>query len=335
MQGKGKRQTILIIDDLQENLRLLTEILQSQNYKIHPIRNAYRGLMVAHQQTPDLILLDIKMPDIDGFEVCQQLKADARTRDIPVIFISALDEVFDKLRAFQAGGVDYVTKPFQEAEVLARIETHLTIRQLQQNLEEKVQLRTAALNEANQQLQAEIERRSQFQAERDRLFTVVSQQSEQVRQMTTLLIEVQQTNRQDLAQGLRAEIAGKIQIALSELRVVKQLLPNRADPMAIHLDNATSLLDRAERYINQVTTDLPQPTAQEQALADNPLIKLSEREREVLQLVGDGKSTAEIADLLSVTAASVHTYKKRIRYKLDLPDANSLIRFAVELYQTT
>lgn len=142
-------QVILIIDDEQDNLRLLVNILKNQAYAVRPIRNAYQGLMIAQQETPDLILLDIKMPEMDGYEVCRRLKSDEQTSDIPIIFLSALDEVGDKLQAFQVGGVDYVSKPFQEIELLARIETHLTLRQLQQalktaneTLEDKVQLRT-------------------------------------------------------------------------------------------------------------------------------------------------------------------------------------------------
>src|SRR5207237_3307777 len=97
---------------------------------------------------PDLILLDIVMPDLDGYEVCTRLKADDRTRDIPVIFISAVDEVLDKVKAFDSGGVDYIVKPFQPEEVLARIQTHLSLRRLQKHLEDLVRARTSELIEA-------------------------------------------------------------------------------------------------------------------------------------------------------------------------------------------
>ena len=107
-------KTILIIDDKQDNLRLLVNILKNQGIAVRPIRNAYQGLMIAQQERPDLILLDIQMPEIDGYEVCRRLKADEATRPIPVIFLSALDDTFDKVQAFQVGGVDYVAKPFVE-----------------------------------------------------------------------------------------------------------------------------------------------------------------------------------------------------------------------------
>jgi two-component system, sensor histidine kinase and response regulator len=122
---------LLIVDDTPDNLRLLSSTLTQRGYKVRSVINGAMALMGAQAACPDLIMLDIKMPDMDGYEVCQHLKADLRTRDIPVIFISALDEVVDKVKAFTSGGVDYIQKPFQVEEVLARIENQLTIRRLQ------------------------------------------------------------------------------------------------------------------------------------------------------------------------------------------------------------
>ncbi|MGE3724522.1 MAG: diguanylate cyclase [Candidatus Sericytochromatia bacterium] len=118
---------ILIVDDNPNNLRLLIAILQERGYQIRPANNGARALSTAKKQKPDLILLDINMPEMDGYEVCRQLKADPETADIPVLFISANDELHDRIHGFAVGGVDYISKPFQEAEVLARIESQLTI----------------------------------------------------------------------------------------------------------------------------------------------------------------------------------------------------------------
>lgn len=126
---------ILIIDDTPENLNLLNAMLTTQGYKVRRVTKGFVGLRGAQAAPPDLILLDVNMPQMNGYEVCQHLKTDDRTREIPVIFISALTDVLDKVRAFSVGGVDYITKPFQVEEVLARIETHLTIRKLQQQLQ--------------------------------------------------------------------------------------------------------------------------------------------------------------------------------------------------------
>ncbi len=131
------RGDIMVVDDTPENLRLLSQMLMEQGYTVRPILSGVAALCAIERIQPDLILLDIKMPEMNGFEVCERLKADPRTCDIPVIFISALDAIEDKVRAFRAGGVDYITKPFNFEEVLARIETHLALRALHQQLAKK------------------------------------------------------------------------------------------------------------------------------------------------------------------------------------------------------
>ncbi len=141
---------ILIVDDTPTNLRLLSGILVEQGYRVRLSPNGKLALMSVRAALPDLILLDINMPGLSGYEVCEQLKAGPRTRDIPIIFISALDQTGDKLKAFTLGGVDYVTKPFQVEEVLARVETHLALHTLQRQLAAA----NAELQDANAELEA-------------------------------------------------------------------------------------------------------------------------------------------------------------------------------------
>jgi sigma-B regulation protein RsbU (phosphoserine phosphatase) len=126
---------ILIVDDEIPNLQLLSELLGRVGYQVRPANNPQLALDSALAQPPKLILLDVRMPEMDGFEVCRRLKQDERTRDIPILFVSALQDVQDKVRGFEAGGVDFVSKPFQEAEILARVNTHLTIHQLQREVQ--------------------------------------------------------------------------------------------------------------------------------------------------------------------------------------------------------
>ncbi|MCW6051377.1 response regulator [Microcoleus sp. A2-C5] len=133
------RANILVVDDTPQNLRLLAGILSEKGYQVRPVPNGKLALSAAQKMPPDLVLLDIMMPEMDGYEVCQRLKDSEVTKDIPVIFISAINDVMDKVKAFGVGGVDFITKPFQVEEVLARIETHLKICSLQQNLQEKNQ----------------------------------------------------------------------------------------------------------------------------------------------------------------------------------------------------
>ena len=154
-QPQAAKGDILIVDDTLPNLRLLSTMLMEHGYEVRGVPNGAMALTVIRSSPPDLILLDINMPGLDGYEVCQQLKAGPETQDIPVIFISALGEVLDKVRAFSVGGVDYVTKPFQIEEILVRIKTHLTIRNLQRELQQA----NEELARVNAALQAEIARR--------------------------------------------------------------------------------------------------------------------------------------------------------------------------------
>ena len=136
---------ILIVDDEIPNLQLLSELLGKEGYLVREAKQPQMAVKSALARPPALILLDVRMPNMDGFEVCRLLKQDERGRDIPIIFISALHEVEDKLRGFEAGGVDFITKPFQEQEVLARVRTHMELRDMQLNLEKIVTKRTAEL----------------------------------------------------------------------------------------------------------------------------------------------------------------------------------------------
>jgi two-component system, sensor histidine kinase and response regulator len=127
---------ILVVDDTPANLRLLSEMLKAQGYKPRLVPSGKLALSAAQAIPPDLILLDIRMPEMDGYQVCERLKADPKLKDTPVIFLSALDETGNKVKAFAVGGVDYIIKPFQLAEVLARVETHLALRRQTRQLEE-------------------------------------------------------------------------------------------------------------------------------------------------------------------------------------------------------
>jgi two-component system sensor histidine kinase/response regulator len=138
------RPSILIVDDLPNNLRLLSIMLTEKGYQVRKAINGQMALNTVRSLIPDLILLDINMPDLNGYQVCEQLKADEKTREIPVIFISALDDVLDKVKAFQVGGVDYISKPFQGEEVMARIENQLTISCQKKQLQNEIQERQKA-----------------------------------------------------------------------------------------------------------------------------------------------------------------------------------------------
>jgi diguanylate cyclase (GGDEF)-like protein/PAS domain S-box-containing protein len=152
---------ILVVDDVTANLRLLTDLLTAHGHTVHPASGGRLALEFVRSTLPDLILLDIRMPGMDGYEVCRRLKAEERTRAVPIILVSILEDQRAKVRGFHAGAVDYITKPFQPDEVLARVQLHLRLRELTERLEQKVDERTRELMSANHRLRQEIAERTQ------------------------------------------------------------------------------------------------------------------------------------------------------------------------------
>ena len=163
-----KKANILVVDDIPENLHLLSDTLSHAGYDVRGVISGEMALRVVSSLQPDLILLDVMMPGLNGYQVCEQLKANPETKDIPIIFLSANNDTLDKVKAFNVGAVDYIDKPFQVGEVLLRIKNQLKfkaaqeqIRQLNAQLEERIQERTAQLETANQELKYEVHERKQ------------------------------------------------------------------------------------------------------------------------------------------------------------------------------
>lgn len=171
------RPNILVVDDTPANLRLLNDLLTKQGYIVRPAPDGRLAISSAKASVPDLVLLDIRMPEMSGYEVCQHLKADELTCEVPIIFISALHDVVDKVKAFELGGVDYITKPFHPEEVLARVKTHLTIRTLQKGLQEKNEQLFAEVAErtrAEEALKASEQQLRKSNASKDKFFSIIA-----------------------------------------------------------------------------------------------------------------------------------------------------------------
>jgi two-component system, cell cycle response regulator len=241
------RPDILLVDDQPDTLRLLSIMLNSQGYTVRRVANGSAALREIHQSPPDLILLDIRMPGMDGYEVCQRLKAAEETASIPIIFLSALSETLDKIRAFKVGGADFISKPFQFAEILARIENQITLRSLQDQLQDQ-----------NHHLQAEIQQRQQTQAQLDlqrqkeqALHEVIQKIRNSLDLQTIFFTAVSQIGRLlklDFAYILEYKPEDNIWMSSKGYRQPSQdgvwfdpNLPDRGNPVTTHLKRLTTI----------------------------------------------------------------------------------------------
>ncbi len=212
-------QTILVIDDNPLNLKVIADHLETFGFEVSVAQDGEGGLERVQFVRPDLILLDVKLPGIDGFEVCRRLKATKTTKDIPVIFMTVLTDTEHKLKGFQVGAVDYITKPFQQAEVLVRITTHLRLRELTERLEQKVQERTRELAITNQQLHRindelarQIAERKQVEEElrkhRDHLEELVAERTAEQRKIINTMAgrEIRMAGLKEVIKKLRTQL---------------------------------------------------------------------------------------------------------------------------------
>lgn len=267
-QISAAKADILLVDDQQDTLRLLSIMLNSQGYRVTRVVSGAAALKAVKQQRPDLILLDIRMAGMDGYEVCQRLKASDITNDIPVIFLSALNDTLDKVKAFNVGGADYVTKPFEFAEVLARVENQIQICTLQKQLQHK-----------NDELQREIQRRKQFeksllsQAQKEQALNRVIQEIHKSMDLDTVFFtaisEIGKLLHLDFANIMNYSPQQHIWLSVAEYRQSSDRdshlypsIPDEGNPitarlkngMMICLDNAGLLKDNIHRTLAERST---------------------------------------------------------------------------------
>ncbi len=236
----GQDYTILIVDDNPTNLGVVADYLEEYGFEIMAARDGQDALEKVQRAQPDLILLDVVMPGIDGFETCRRLKADEQTQDLPVIFMTALVEADSKVKGFEVGAVDYVTKPVQQKELLARIITHLRLRKLTRSLQQK-----------NEQLEA------RSRVEKARLFEAVNQQREQLQILARRLTEVQEAERQRLARELHDEMGQTLTaIRINLAASLKDLPPHCPPTVRERLLEAESLADHTLEQIRELSLNL-------------------------------------------------------------------------------
>lgn len=233
---QSPQQTVLVVDDTAENIDVLAAILRNE-YRVLAARDGETALRIVNSATPDLILLDVVMPDIDGYEVCRRLKAQAETSDIPVIFVSALNDTFDKVRGFAVGGVDYITKPIQPEETQARVKTHLSLRCLGKQL--------LAQNQQLQQANAEVSHALAQEQELNQLKTrFVSTVTHEFRTpLTNILFSTDLLERysHQLSEEKKAQHLQRIQAAVRQMAdlVDDVLLVSRADANRLPIHAST------------------------------------------------------------------------------------------------
>ena len=291
---------ILVVDDHPDNLDLLEALLGRQNYAVDRAENGLVALQKVALSPPDLILLDIMMPEMDGYEVCRQLKSDPNTCTIPILFISALTDAADKVKAFQVGGMDYITKPFQMKEILARVNHHLMIRRLQQDLATQ-----------NTQLQIEIEARKQIELElrqkRDRL-------EQALRDLNRAQVQLIQTEKMSslgqLVAGVTHEINNPINFIQGNL---------------LHTANYTHQI---LNLLSQYQTACPEPPDDLKALAQS--IDLDFLRSDFPKLIASMEAGT---DRIVAIVQSLHVFSRMDESDLQITDLHTDLESSILLLQ--
>jgi len=286
--SEDNRSLILIVDDNTYNIQVLGNILRENDYRTAVAQDGFEALNFLEKKMPDLVLLDIMMPQMDGYEVCERIKKDPDKTELPIIFISVHTDTAEKVKAFRAGAVDYITKPFQQEEILARIrvqlqlqETKEELRRANQDLEKRVQERTAELSEANQKL-------------------------EQTNTALNVLLEKKDENKKKLEENLIFNVKQLIQPSLEKLKDTELS------------GSQKHYLDLIEGQIEEVISPLNRNLSGKYSLTST--------EMQMLELIKQGKMTKEIADMLGVSTRTVDSHRHNIRKKLEIDNKNVNLR---------
>lgn len=298
--ARPELHTILIVDDTPTNLRVAVDYLRAYSYRVLIARSGESGIERAELGKPDLILLDVGLPGIDGYETCRRLKANPDTHDIPIIFMTALSDVRDKVAAFDAGGVDFVTKPVEERELLARVRSQLKIGELTRRLADY------ALQAEERAANSEADMKA-YRAETDRLSRAVRSHGENIRELTGQWKAALDGPDKELHSSL---LTAHLQQARDVLPIAgsEELQAARG-----HVIIALELLG----------------TGAPAAPKEDPLRVLSDREREIVELLVEGYTTKEIAYELNLARSTVSTHRKRLMDKLGVEDLSSVIKLAL------
>lgn len=331
---------ILLVDDAPANLAVLFDHLETLGYHILVSDNGIEAVEQAARIVPDLILLDVRMTGMDGYETCRAIKANEASAAIPVLFLSALVDSDDRLKGFEAGGVDYISKPIEVEEVTARIRMHLKLAHLQQQLtlankqlEERVVRRTAELETANLALQAEIKERRHRQQENEQLLTLLQEQNQQLNHLMGWMLQSRPKAQIELTQLVSQQLLDNCAVIGNGLDTAISKLKGQEDGDELLLNNLFSIALRHHQmrlYLNRVV-HAGKVEGQTLPGATPPLLdKLTERERDVLVLLCEGLPSSDIAKKLAVSDVTVRAYRTRLMRKLKIDNIPRLVKFALQ-----
>lgn len=311
-----KKDEVMVVDDNPENLNLLADILVDEGFKVRPVTNARFALNSIHISPPDIILLDIRMPEVDGFTFCRIVKKEKKNWGIPIIFVSALNDLDSKIKGFKTGGVDYVSKPFQREEIVSRIRTHLTLVKIQSSLKEK-----------NALLEKEIACR--LKAER-RLKQINAEIEERIKKRTAELKSLNDNlNRKekDLIEKnvqlrkLNSALKSMLDKRIIEKRAIEECMVSNikkfVTPHLLDLSNHISD-DEGKAYLSIIKKNLEELIAPIDNTISIAYSKLTATEIKVADLIRQEYKTKEIADILKVSPYTVSNFRHGIRKKLGL-----------------
>lgn len=311
MSNNANNPSILIVDDTEPNVRLLAHVVKKEGYEAMAAFSGKDALALLEKRKPDIILLDIMMPEMDGFEVCERLKAHEDYKDIPVIFLSALSETDSKVQGFNVGGVDYITKPFQREEVLARIDLHVKLRRLQKELSNKVE----QLKEREETLQ-------KLNEEKDELMRIVGHDFRNPVTGIMGLASFLQQNVQSTPPAQQEDMLGIIKGSGQKLLELVNGLLNKDEEARI---SELSLQELDLRHLVRDMVDLHRPTA------INKEINIETEIDEVEPMTVDKHKVEQILSNLVSNALKFSLKGGSVRIRLNaVPDNGKAFELQVE-----
>ena len=293
---------ILVVDDNPENLRILVQLLTDAGYKVHAASKGAMALGAVERSLPDLILLDIKMSGMDGYEVCRRLKTGGQTSEIPVIFISALNDPEDKVKGFGLGCADYITKPFQFEEVLARVRTHLGFYKLKKQLNEKIRLLHHEIIERQRveaMLQEKHDQMEQNVAQRTAELREKSRHLEEVNQALKAMLDHRDLEKRAIEDNMAVNLKKYVNPYLEQMRKTTGEEENR------------TCLKIIETNLNELVVPIRNSIS-------SKYIDLTPTEIKVADLIRQDKGSKEIAEHLNLSISTVSNFRHNIRKKLGL-----------------